>query len=146
MFLRQKCNLIFFHKTPRYGCLWTCLDPSNNFWGDLDPGAKFWVQGAFGPKIKNLSIPNNMGVYGLAWTPAISFEVIWTPGPNFGSKGPLAPNSKICKFRTKPHNVGVYGLAWTPAIIFWGLGPLGPNFGSKGLLDPNSKICTYPTM
>ena len=36
-----------------------------------------------------------MGVYGLAWTPAIIFVTIWTPGPNFGSKGPLAPNFKI---------------------------------------------------
>ena len=39
-----------------------------------------------------------MGVYGLAWTPAIIFETIWTPGPNFGSKGPLAPNLKIAIF------------------------------------------------
>ena len=36
-----------------------------------------------------------MGVYGLAWTQAFIFETIWTPGPNFGSKGPLAPNFKI---------------------------------------------------
>ena len=39
-----------------------------------------------------------MGVYGLAWTPAFIFETIWTPGPNFGSKGPLAPNFKIAIF------------------------------------------------
>ena len=39
-----------------------------------------------------------MGVYGLPWTPAIIFETIWTPGPNFGSKGPLAPNLKIAIF------------------------------------------------
>ena len=39
-----------------------------------------------------------MGVYGLAWTPAFIFETIWTPGPNFGSKGPLAPNLKIAIF------------------------------------------------
>ena len=78
-----------------------------------------------------------MGVYGLAWTPAISFEVIWTLGPNFGSKGPLAPNSKICKFLTKPHNMGVYGLAWTSAIILKVIWPSGPNFGSKGPLAPN---------
>ena len=42
-------------------------------------------------------------------------------GPNFGSKGLLDPNSKICTFVTKPHNMGVYGLAWTPAISFWGI-------------------------
>ena len=41
---------------------------------------------------------HNMGVNGLAWTPAIIFETIWTPGPNFGSKGPLAPNLKIAIF------------------------------------------------
>ena len=81
-----------------------------------------------------------MGIYGLAWTPAISFEVIWTPGPNFGSKGLLAPNSKICTFLAKPHNMGVYGLAWTSAISFEVIWTLGPNFGSKGLLAPNSKI------
>merc|ERR1711989_80061 len=39
-----------------------------------------------------------MGVYGLAWTPAFIFETIWTLGPNFGSKGPLAPNLKIAIF------------------------------------------------
>ena len=39
-----------------------------------------------------------MGVYGLAWTPAIIFETIWTPGPNFGSMGPLSPNLKIAIF------------------------------------------------
>ena len=61
--------------------------------------------------------PHNMGVYGLTWSPAIIYEVSWTLGPNFGSKGPLAPNSKIYTFPTKPHNMGVYGLTWTPAII-----------------------------
>ena len=34
----------------------------------------------------------DMGVYGLAWTPAFIFDTIWTPGPNFGSKGPLVLN------------------------------------------------------
>ena len=58
---------------------------------------------------------------------AIFFEVIWTTGPNFGSKGPLAPNSKICNFSTKPHNMGVYGLPWTPAIIFEVIWTPGPN-------------------
>ena len=61
--------------------------------------------------------PYSMGVYGLAWTPATIFKVIWSQGPNFGSKGPLAPISKICNFLTKPHNMGVYGITWTPAII-----------------------------
>ena len=73
-----------------------------------------------------------MGVYGLAWTPAISLEVIWTPGPNFGSKGLLAPNSKICTFLTKPHNLGVYELAWTPAISFEVMGTLKFKFWAQG--------------
>ena len=64
-------------------------------------------------------------------------------GPNFGSKGLLEPNSKICTFVTKPHNMGVYGLPWTPVISFWGFGPRGPNFVPKGLLEPNSKISTF---
>ena len=66
-----------------------------------------------------------MGFYGLAWSPATIFKVIWTPGPNFWYNGPLAPNSKIFNFLTKPHNMGVYGLALTPAISFevvWTLG------------------------
>ena len=42
-----------------------------------------------------------MGVYGLAWSPAFIFETIWTPGPNFWSKGPLAPNLKIAIFSQK---------------------------------------------
>ena len=78
-----------------------------------------------------------MGVYGLAWTPAIIFEVIWTLGPNFGSKGPLAPNSKICNFLTKPHNMGVYGFTWTQAIMFEVIWTLLPNFRSKGPLAKN---------
>ena len=52
-----------------------------------------------------------MGVYGLALTPAMIFEVIGTLGPNFGPKGLLAPNSKIYSFLTKPVNMGVYGFA-----------------------------------
>ena len=79
-----------------------------------------------------------MGVYGLAWTPAFIFETIWTPGPNFGSKGPLAPNFENCNFLTKHYNMGVYGLAWTPATIFKVIWTLGPNF--LGPLAPNSKI------
>ena len=75
-----------------------------------------------------------MGVYGLAWTPAIIFKTIWTLGPNFGSMG---PNSKIYNFLSKPHNMGVYGLTWIPAFIFEVIRTLGPNFGSKGSLAPN---------
>ena len=84
-----------------------------------------------------------MGVYGLAGTPAISFEVIWTPGQNFGPKGLLAPNSIIYSFLTNPLNMGVYGLAWTPAIIFETIWTLGPNFGSKGPLAPNLEIAIF---
>ena len=93
--------LEYFQLVPLHGCLGTCLDPSYHIWDNLNPGAKFWVQGPFGPKFKNcnfLTKPYNMGVYGLAWTPAIIFETIWTLGPNFGSKGPLAPNLKIAIF------------------------------------------------
>ena len=88
--------LEYFQLVLLYGYLWTCLDPSNHIWDNLDPGAKFWVHGPFGPKFKNcnfLTKHYNMGVYGLAWTPATIFKVIWTLGPNF--LGPLAPNSKI---------------------------------------------------
>ena len=56
-----------------------------------------------------------MGVYLLDWTPAISLEVIGTPGPDFGSKSLLALNSKNLHFSHKPHNMGVYGLTRTPA-------------------------------
>ena len=78
-----------------------------------------------------------MAVYGLAQTPAIIFETIWTPGPNFGSNGPLAPNSKKCNFLIKPHNMGIYRLTWTPVFIFWVIWTLWSNFGSKGPLAPN---------
>ena len=54
----------FSHKTPRYGCLWTCLDPSNYFKVDWDPGAKFWVQGSFGPKYKKLQFSHKTLKYG----------------------------------------------------------------------------------
>ena len=72
--------------------------PQHSFLRQFGPQTKFWVQGPFGPEFKDcnfLTKPYNMGVYGLAWTPAFIFETIWTPGPNFGSKGPLAPNLKI---------------------------------------------------
>ena len=57
-----------------------------------------------------------MGVYGLAWTPAFIFETIWTPGPNFGSKAPLAPNLKIATFS---QNL----IIWVSIDL-----PLAPNF------------------
>ena len=69
--------------------------------------------------------------------PSNQFRVIWTLGPNFCSKGPLAPNSKIFNFLSKTHNMGVYGLTWIPAFIFEVIRTLGPNFGSKGSLAPN---------
>ena len=59
------------------------------------------AKGPFAPKLENSYFPTkpyNMGVYGLAWTSAFIFETIWTPGPNFGSKAPLAPNLKIAIF------------------------------------------------
>ena len=80
-----------------------------------------------------------MGVYRLALTPAISFEVIWTLGPNFGSKAPLALNLKIAIFSQKPYNMGVYRLAWTPVIIFEVIWILGLNSGSKGLWPQTQK-------
>ena len=80
----------------------------------------------------------NMGIYLLAWTPAIMFQVIWTPWPNFGSKGPLAP--------TRPNNMEVYELAWTPAIILKVIWSPRPDFGSKGPLALNSKVCHFLTM
>ena len=85
-------SLEYFQLVPLYGCLWTCLDPSNHIWDNLDPGAKFWVQGLFGPKFKNcnfLTKPHKMGVYEITWTPSNHFRVIWTLGPTFGSTGPL---------------------------------------------------------
>ena len=131
--------LEYFQLVLLYGYLWTCLDPSNHIWDNLDPGAKFWVHGPFGPKFKNcnfLTKHYNMGVYGLAWTPATIFKVIWTLGPNF--LGPLAPNSKICNFLTKPYNMGIYGITWTSAFkLFEVIQTLGPNFGSKGSWAPN---------
>ena len=52
-------------------------------------GAKFWVQGPFGPKLKNCYFPtkpSNIGVYGLAWTPAVIFKTIWTLGQILGPR------------------------------------------------------------
>ena len=92
-----------------------------------------------------LTKPRNMGVYGLAWTPAIIIVVIWTLGPNFGPIGLLAPNSKICTFVTKPHNMGVCGLHWAPATFWEVTRTPGVQICTKGFLAPNSKICTFVT-
>ena len=80
-----------------------------------------------------------MGVYGITCTPATIFKVIWSLGPNFCSKGPLAPNSKNCNFLIKPHNTGVYGLAWTPALIFEVIFDYGTKFLNQGPFGPNLK-------
>ena len=92
------CNFLTkSHKMGFYGITWT---PAIIL-GWFGPWSQIFAQGPFGPKLKKcnfLTKPYNMGVYGLAWTPAIIFETIWTPGPNFGSKGPLAPNLKIAIF------------------------------------------------
>ena len=74
-----------------------------------------------------------MGVYGLAWTPAFIFEVIWTPEPNFWSKGPLVPNSKISNFLTKPQNkreIPILGKTTWEGLRtkFLVQGPFGPKF------------------
>ena len=81
----------------------------------------------------------------LSLDPTTHFKVNWTPGPNFGSQGPLAPNSKICNFLTNPNNMGVYGLAWTPGIFYEVFCTPGPNFGSKAQLAPNLKIGNFLT-
>ena len=74
---------------------------------------------------------------GCLWTcldPSNHSRVIWTLGPNFCSKGPLAPNSKICNFSHKTPQYGIYRLTWTPVFIFGVIWTLWPNFGSKGPL------------
>ena len=43
-----------------------------------------------------------MGVYGLALTPAIISQGIWTQGPKFGSEGSLVPNKNIAIFLQNP--------------------------------------------
>ena len=58
-----------------------------------------------------------MGVYGLAWTPALIFEVIFDYGTKFLNQGPFGPNLKKCNFLTRSHKMGVYGITWTPEII-----------------------------
>ena len=41
-----------------------------------------------------LSKPYNMGVYGLAWTPAIHFQVIRTPGSKYWVQVPIGTKLK----------------------------------------------------
>ena len=75
-----------------------------------------------------------MGAYGLAWTLAIIFETIWTPGPNFGSKGPLAPNLKIAIFLQNPTKWVSMKLPGPPSNHFRVIWTLGPTFESTGPL------------
>ena len=75
-----------------------------------------------------------MGAYGLAWTPAIIFETIWTLRPNFGSKGPLAPNLKIAIFLQNPTKWVSMKLPGPPSNHFRVIWTLGPTFGSTGPL------------
>ena len=79
--------------------IWVPMDlpgPHQLFMGYCGPRGQILGPRALWPqnsKICNfLTKPHNMDVYRLTWTPAFIFEVIWTLGPNFGSKGPLAPN------------------------------------------------------
>ena len=86
-----------------------------------------------------------MGVYGLAWTPAFIFETIWTPGPNFGSKGPLAPNLKIAIFS---QNLTIWVSMDLPGpqhSYLRQFGPRGPILGPRALWPQNSKICNFLT-
>ena len=102
----------------------------------MDPGAKFWVHGLFGPKFKKCNFlikPYNMGVYGLAWTPAFIFETIWTLGPNFGSKGPLV-QIKNCNFLQNPTKWVSMKLPGPPSNHFRVIWTLGPTFESTGPL------------
>ena len=74
-----------------YGLAWT---PATSFREFRTPGAKFWVQGAFGPKFKNLHLPHNMGVYGLAWTAATIFWGMQTPWAKFWVQGAFGTKFK----------------------------------------------------
>lgn len=83
---------------------------------------------------------NNMGVYGLAWTPAIKFETIWTLRPILGPMALWPHIQKFAIFSTKTiHNMGLYGLAWTPAFLFQVIWTPVPNFGYKSPLATNLK-------
>ena len=99
----------FFAETQHIGYQWTPLDPSIQdltFRADSGPpghwGSRGYAEVTLPFFVTKLTIwvSYNMGVYGLPWTPSIIFELIWTLGPNFGSKGLLEPNSKICAFVT----------------------------------------------
>ena len=62
------CKKFFFtkpHNMGVYGLAWT---PAISFRGIRTPGAKFWVQGAFGPKFKNLHFCHKTPQYGCLWT------------------------------------------------------------------------------
>ena len=109
-------NLHFCHKTPQYGCLWTCLDPSYLFWGDLDPRA-FWCQ------IQKSSLfSQNPTILVSVDSPGPQQPFLGWLGPQgskFGSKDLLAPNLKFWTSITKLHKMGAYGIPWTLAVKIW---------------------------
>ena len=72
-----------------------------------------------------------MGVYGLAWTPAIIFEVIWTRDQIFGQRALWSQMQIFLIVSQNPHNMGVYGLTWTPAFIFEAIWTLGQILGPR---------------
>ena len=70
-----------------------------------------------------------MGVYGLAWTPAFIFKVIWTPVPNFWSMGPLAPqNLTILVSMELPGSQQSFEGNLDPRAKFLIQGPFGPKY------------------
>ena len=58
-------NLHFCHKTPHYGCLWTRLDPSNQFSGDSDPWGQILGPRGFWTQIQKSALTPQ---YGCLWT------------------------------------------------------------------------------
>ena len=120
--------------------------PQHSYLRQFGPRGQILGPRALWPYIKKLLFstkPSNIGVYGLAWIPATTLKVIWTRGPNFWSKGPLAPNSKICNFLTKPHKMGVYGITWTPAIILGWFWPWGQIFAPRVLWPQIQKFAIF---
>ena len=86
-----------------------------------------------------------MGVYGLAWTPAIIFKVIWALGPHCWFKGLLDPNWIICNFLKKNPKYGCLCYHLDLSNHFKVIWTMGPNFGSKGPLAVKSKIWNFLT-
>ena len=123
-------NLHFSRKTPQYGCLLS-MDSA---------GPHQSVLRWFGPRVQILiwailTKPHNMGVYGLSWIPAISFEVIWTPRVQmFGPRVFWNQNKKSELFSqnlTIWVSMDLAGLQQSVPRWFW---PRRPNFGPRGLL------------